>query len=75
MSTAVRSVEEGQHTGAECQRLRKEHGLAVTELAALTGLQPSTIHRLESGESVTRSTKRLVLVALRSPDEFREAIA
>lgn len=55
--------------------LREERALTVVELSKLTGLSRETIEKLELGGSVTVSTRRLVLVALREPDLFKAAVA
>jgi transcriptional regulator with XRE-family HTH domain len=70
-------VVEVPSTGREWQQLREQRGVTVTDLSALTGLQQSTIHKLEAGGSVTRSTRVLVAAALGLPvfDEQTEAIA
>ena len=57
------------------RQLREERGQSERDLAELTGLDPATIERLERGGRVTESTRRLVLVALRSPEALKESIA
>jgi transcriptional regulator with XRE-family HTH domain len=47
--------------------LREQRGLTIRELADLTGLNIATLHRLEAGVSVTRSTRTLVAAALGLP--------
>lgn len=54
-------------TGPEWRELRDRRELSVPELSEITGLQPSTIHKLEAGASVNRSTRTLVGAALGLP--------
>jgi transcriptional regulator with XRE-family HTH domain len=51
----------------EWRALRERRGLTIRELADMTGLYVSTLHRLEAGVSVTKSTRMLVAAALGLP--------
>jgi transcriptional regulator with XRE-family HTH domain len=62
----MEAVLEIPQTGREWQELREQQALSVDELSQLTGLQKSTLYRLEAGAHVTRSTKTLVLLALKA---------
>jgi transcriptional regulator with XRE-family HTH domain len=51
-------------TPEQWRSLREQRGLTLPDLGELTGLQVSTLARLEAGVHVTRSTRTLVAAAL-----------
>jgi transcriptional regulator with XRE-family HTH domain len=50
-------------TGPEWTALREDAGLTIRDLAALTELSSRTLHALEAGKRVSRSTRKLVAAA------------
>ncbi len=61
------AVAEMPNTPAGWRELRDQRGHSDRELAELTSLDVGTIHRLEAGAHVTRSTRKLVAAALGVP--------
>jgi transcriptional regulator with XRE-family HTH domain len=51
---------------AQCKMARVALGLGVRELAALAGVNPGTVHRLEKGEELLPRTAAAIRLALES---------
>jgi predicted transcriptional regulator len=47
-------------SGSEFTKWMKENGLRVADVASKTGLDPNTVYAFRRGESVMRSTIRLI---------------